>query len=593
MSQVKKGNTKHAHLRTTILALLLTAVLACGMLALPASAVPVTPPINKDAVIYNYPYEADGTVEPKNVTWTDSLIHPRGADWSAAYPAPATHVAITDVDVTFYGYFREAYMDFVFSQSPTAKNWGNTFTIVPQNMNFHTLSEAAYLFNGKLVNSGTSTAPIYHYTGYALALRAPSSSSVGTASIYLYYMHNEKFECDNFASQRGGTSPIVGTRTLVHTFVPDSTKGIPAIPVGTSATADQYRLAVNIDPDTREFTVKVDVLDFNGNLLTGAKDGDLTIYDSTLDVTFPLDGGGAPAGTGFGFYTGYFSHACQIISSMKFDVVKVKLFDEAVAVPAKSTVNFLSNYGANPALCAAVSKSGTADGSFVGQQYKVTIPEEINIDGVIWSLVRTSRDTDPNKVGNVIDKLIYQTADADNVTNAYYERETEYKVTEMFVEENTTKLVDAAGYPNKVTSNVSAGAAFSPTAAPPKTIKDFTYVGYRVNGGTLVKGNPPAAGTVLIASVTGDSVITYEYAKAESGGVTILPIPIIAPITPIVPIIPINLNFCKSDCEKPIQKSCKAEPCPKTGDNSMALAALLGLSFAVAGAAALKRKAKK
>jgi len=599
MKQLKKGQ---ARLLKSALALLLTLFLACGLLALPAMA--ATPPLVANTIITHYPISPSTTTDIEDVEWNDNgtvgYAHPgAAAGWTDPYLAvtPQHHVEITPKKVTFNGYGSLQALDYVFTQNKYL-NWGNTFTIVPNNMQAHALGETGYLFNGRInVVNATSTPPQHTYTGYALVIRPLTDAAMSSApfAILLYYMNDEPFLFDTFTNQRKSTGAAstppytnISTRTLVHTFVPTTgiTPGFPAIP---DQDKKQYEIDVNIDPLTREFSVKVDVLDQFGNPLgdsnlDGVDDGDLPAYLETTAL-------GPATQTGFGFYTGYFNHSCSIFTGMSYDNIQVRVYDLEELTPAKSTVNFLAE-GTSVVLCDPVSRT---DG-YVTQKYKVEPPPTLEIGGVTWTLARSSRGA---LVGGAHDNLEYQTANTDNVTNVYYERT--YSVTEKWLIDGTTTQVNTTTYPDKVRSGLALGVAISPSLAPPKTIGDYTYYGYRIDGGAVVTGEPPAVTEVLIASLGTDSTISYLYKKNATpvepapDKPTIIPIPIIAPIVPIVPII--KLDFCKpaSGGKKPDKDVKETVKLPKTGDNSMtiALVAVLGLGLAMAGAVAMMPRKRR
>lgn len=597
MEQLKKGQ---ARLLKSALALLLTLFLACGMLALPAMA--AIPPLVANDVIYHYPITPSMGTDVIDVTWNGGFAHPGGSDPYIS-PPPAKHVDITTNKVTFYGYGSLSALDYVFSQGQYL-NWGNTFTIVPDSMRAHSLGETGYLFNGAITIDTSVTPNKHYYTGYALVIRPRTDSAMtsGTPfSIILYYMNNvldirgEEFKLDSFIDQRrsDGVSPYTNVpgRTIVHEFVPTGTGVVPVLPAIPDNDKKQYKIDVEIDPLTRAFSVKVDVLDAAGNPLPdanldGVGDGDIPAYQELAANVL-----GPATQTGFGFYTGYFNHSCNIQTVMSYDNIQVRVYDIQQLTAAKSTVNFLAE-GTSAVLCAPVSRT---DG-YATQKYKVTPPPTLEIGGVTWTLVRSSRGV---LTGGAHDNLEYQTADADNVTNVYYERK--YSVTEKWLIDGTTTQVDATNYPDKVRAGLAAGVAISPSLAPPKTIGDYTYYGYRIDGGTVVTGEPPAVTAVLIASLGADSTISYLYKKntpppePAPDKPPIIPIPIIAPIVPIVPIIDIDFDKLFHREKKPDKEVKEAVKPPKTGDNSMtiALVAALGLGLAMAGAVAMAPRKRK
>jgi len=93
----------------------------------------------------------------------------------------------------------------------------------------------------------------------------------------------------------------------------------------------------------------------------------------------------------------------------------------------------------------------------------------------------------------------------------------EFPVTETFRKyTDPDQRVNAVTNPD-ITTHVPGGGDFDPAAGiPPPDIGSYTYVGYRIDGGTIVCGKPPAPPPHLLEYVTGSHEITYLYAELAS-----------------------------------------------------------------------------
>ncbi|MCL2655001.1 MAG: hypothetical protein FWD65_04785 [Coriobacteriia bacterium] len=225
-------------------------------------------------VIFNYPYapvpETTPT-SPKDIDWNYTRDHNdpnvlqgtrplQGYEQaytqalSEQYNGTATpnHVVLgddseTEGTVAFYGYGIQPYMDYVFTSTTPEASQGLSFLLHPTNMNFHTLSETGYLFNGQMSKEGSNT----YYTGYAVILSCANSAGMqendvtapNTAAVRVYYIDHELWNTENFTP--GNTST---TRTLLATIK----TGI------NNFDSTAYRTSVEIDPTTRAFKVFVD-----------------------------------------------------------------------------------------------------------------------------------------------------------------------------------------------------------------------------------------------------------------------------------------------------------------------------------------------
>jgi len=279
-------------------------------------------------VIFNYPYApvpATSPTSPKDIDWNHSADHV-GYDQaytqalSQQYNGAATpnHVVLSDDPVTagtvaFYGYGERPYRDYVFSSTSPRASQGLSFVMRPAYMNFHTLAETGYLFNGQISKEGGAA----YYTGYALILSSANGagtqeSGTGAAALRVCYLDRELWNAENF--RPGATadtrSPIATIKAGINNL--DSTP---------------YRVGVEIDPETRAFKVYVD--------------GDLCAGVSAAQVR------GGPAGpTGFGFYTGYYDHNCDILTRIRYEKISILAAPgpEDMLPPASCQVRFSEKY---------------------------------------------------------------------------------------------------------------------------------------------------------------------------------------------------------------------------------------------------------
>ena len=91
---------------------------------------------------------------------------------------------------------------------------------------------------------------------------------------------------------------------------------------------------------------------------------------------------------------------------------------------------------------------------------------------------------------------------------------TDFVVTETFRKfTDPTQRVNAATNPD-IPTNVPGGNDFDlASGIPPKDIGSYTYVGYQIDGGTIIYGMPPAPPAHLLTYVTANHDITYLYAE--------------------------------------------------------------------------------
>ena len=386
----------HPTLRALALLLAILVAFGAGVLQALAAVVPVDP---KDVIVNQSFNRPETNFDVEDVIWDAGWDRHEGI--SDYYIPNEIHVAVTAGAITFSGYGVKDYMDYAYSEGRYL-NCGNTFTLKPQNMLFHTLAETGYLFNGSMKELSGDT----YYTGYALVL---SSASGIAAELQLYYIEDEKWQTENFMAQLSADASA--KRTLLHTFAPDSalTPPVPAIP---DRDTKQYRVDITINPLTCAFKIGIDLLDSEGELLTK-----LSGYETAEDALLgDFDAEAEPKG--FGFYTGYYSHGCNVETIVKYEDVKVRVHELQLFESAKAEVRFQEDE-TNRTLTTAAVRNG-----YVGQSYKVVPPQTLEImeDGkiVVYDLIRNSRGSAPLTAEI---NLSYQVADASNITTLFYATE--------------------------------------------------------------------------------------------------------------------------------------------------------------------------
>lgn len=363
---------------------ILLAVLVSGALLAPITVFPEPLPGPIGDVIENLPFIiAPPAGSLLNVDW-DIRDHP---GYDIAYEEGLSeffndgnktpnHVVRKDDQISFYGYDSTGHLDFVFTEDYD-KNSGSSFVMYPWNMNFHTFSETGYLFNGTMTESGSNV----YYTGYAVILQCGNTAGMqefdetapNTAALRVYYIKNELWDTNNFSPGNALTTRtlIATVKTNISNF--DDTK---------------YSTDVEIDPLNRAFRVFVD--------------GVLQVEVSEAQL---LGNGG----TGFGFYTGYYSHGCSILTRIRYEEVTVN----AEATPAKTNAKvYFMEEGTDIEIRAAETETG-----WTNQKYKIIQPRKlITDDGDIYYL--SSNDRGMPVLKDM--QLRYRTNEDDNVTILYY-----------------------------------------------------------------------------------------------------------------------------------------------------------------------------
>lgn len=189
------------------------------------------------------------------------------------------HIEVSNKDIGFYGYTDKAHKDFMFMPDTSTEKKTFTFEVVEQNMDWHTLEGAGFLFNSTITNGNVS--------GYVVLF--------GQTEIKLFELNQVNVEL-----LRGGTyNSLANAGTLVSTFP---------------------RLAVT------SHQVKIEVTPTSINMWDNNQ---VMINNYQLTSKY---------GNGFGPFASYTSHACSSISSFTFrnirmETQKSKQFKEVLLQP--------------------------------------------------------------------------------------------------------------------------------------------------------------------------------------------------------------------------------------------------------------------
>ncbi|MDR3345399.1 MAG: hypothetical protein LBT21_07435, partial [Oscillospiraceae bacterium] len=355
----------------------------------------------QDDVIFNYPYVPGGgaggvdwdlgidvisqhggydkayTSESSNPSFGGTI--PTGAEGAYLHPygtsgyynggrAVPEHVVRSDDQILFAGYDIQPYMDYVFTDEYDID--GLSFIMRPIQMVFHTFYETGFLFNGTMSNG--------RYTGYAMVLSCSNTEGMletGTASLRLYYINDEEWNTTRF--KPGNTT---NTRTHIATYL----EGIQ------NKTSPSFRISMEYSDD-----------------------GTIKIYiEGTLRTTIPA-GQIQSTGTGFGFYTGYYSHNCSILTVVSYSDIHIDGFVPLPPIPTKGTVKFIDVETNQPI---RDPETSPAD-SLSGQTYRIVQPQRIYANGGAYELLSNSRGRD---IDRDIDPLTYYRSEAANETILYY-----------------------------------------------------------------------------------------------------------------------------------------------------------------------------
>ena len=383
-----KSKRLSSHLAWLLLILVTVGALISGGLLQGNRSLAALP--DADPAITNYPSQFDGwapgeirqTVVPLGVLDWDITDHScyipyfytsLVSTYYNGYPTPNHVVLDDDIVRIFIGYPQNTsgvlvpycYMNMIFTDSYPLGFSSLSFTMRPLVLDFYSLSEAGFLFNGSF--SGQ------YYTGYALILKCDNVTGMlesgvptpNTAVFSLIYIENELMDSDAF---QPGT--IGSTRTLIGTYRTDIQYG-----------------------STPSFDVQVD----------SALDGSFQLYvDGALaaDITAPQS-----TASGFGFYAGYsaimFFHDDGALAVVQFEQIQMTVNMSAVSTTA--TVKFVDiNTGDE------IANEQTLTG-YVGDQFKVTPPLAIED----YRYVKASL--------NSLDPIYYCTDPLSNVITLYYD----------------------------------------------------------------------------------------------------------------------------------------------------------------------------
>ena len=340
-------------------------------------------------VIVNYPYAPTASAALNDVVWTHIKNHTgydqaytdaRSEEYNGKGAATPDHAVVKGNQISFYGYGEEPYLDYVFTENVYPASRGNAFIMRPVWMNYHSFSESGYLFNGTMETVDGKT----RYTGYAVTLSCENAAGMlessqaapNTASLRLYYIENEIWDADAF---KPGSA--AGTRTLIATFK----TGITDVNADPLRAATPYRVNTETDPVSRAFKVYID--------------GSLRVSVPAEDVL--------PGGTGFGFYTGHYSHDCDRLTCIRFEdvTVNVDTFEEA----ASASVRFVDTEGR--AIRVTETETGMA-----WQRYGIKQPLSVKYEGDDYYLIGNS----PGKPGYGEIKRYYYPDQGANETTLYY-----------------------------------------------------------------------------------------------------------------------------------------------------------------------------
>jgi len=268
-----------------------------------------------------------------------------------------------------------------------------SFTMRPSNLNYHTFSETAFLFNGRF--SGTE--PALTYTGYMILLKNASSAVGSTAELQLVYASNVSMNTNNYP---------------VHTI---TTTAIPATPANNT----WYRIGLPYksgiaNGDNTPFAIKVE----------REPSGAFRVYfDGELkaDIDAPLNMND-PLYNGFGFFNSYLSgHNCPILTVVQYDdvVFRGRFLNE------KSTVRVqFREYGTN-----LETADDQVKQDWVGTYYRVDPLDVIVDNGITYRFMYADPpDLDPLtlKRGETVIILYYERrsaiAEKDAAVNGVSER---------------------------------------------------------------------------------------------------------------------------------------------------------------------------
>jgi len=218
----------------------------------------------------------DTTGSPPLGNDTRAYTTQRSADYNG-YSTP-DHVVFEAAtsSVRFFGTDVRPIMDMVFTEEYGSLE-SISFDLRPIVMNFHTLHESGFLFSGSFDEQN-------RYTGYALILRNATQADnqgggAGTAVLEVLYIEDELFDNESY---RPGN--VTTTRTSL---------GLAKVGI-VNLTTPVFNVSVEKGPGGR---IDVNV------------DGQRVVR-----IASPLSDA-----EGFGFFTGYHSHSCPVLTVMQFE----------------------------------------------------------------------------------------------------------------------------------------------------------------------------------------------------------------------------------------------------------------------------------
>ncbi|MCL1817171.1 MAG: hypothetical protein FWG43_06195, partial [Clostridiales bacterium] len=295
----------------------------------------------------------------------DKAYTPKVSEARYGFATPHHIVSLND-DIFFNGYGIAPYLDYVFARPDALTNI--SFTLHPEQMEFHSFSEMGFLFNGSFTESGGKK----YYTGYALILKCANSagmmekdpSAPNNASLGVYYLNNELWDTEDFKP-----GDVSSTRQLRGMLVPEIK-----------------------DKDNTAYNIRVEFATQTRVELNGVE-----------RLNIPLDS----SGRGFGFYAGYYEHNCDILNLLNFYDVIIEAQTPKPA-PAEAQVKFMA---ANTQIRVPETETG-----FIGQTYTVHPPTRILYEGKLYEYSYSNMSDLPLYDIN----LVYRSGGINNNTTILY-----------------------------------------------------------------------------------------------------------------------------------------------------------------------------
>ena len=335
-----------------------------------------------DVIFNEEPFVAPPPTPLTSIPWDicDHLLY------DSAYTIPISinengtatnkHIIVKGNSIASYGYGMKPYLNYVFTDIYDLKSI--SFILDPVRMNFHSFSEAGFLFNGDFTKIGGKT----YYSGYAVILKCANNEGMqesdknapNFATLGLYYLNNEEWNTENFTP--GSTTT---TRTLISLFQ-TNIENFYSFP---------YNFYVEVSPSTRAFNVYIN-----------------SVLMASVSATQVV--GGASGPKGFGFYNGHYLHNCAVLTEIHFEHIIIDA--EVNPLLANSEVFFLIS-GTTTEIRVLETKTGN-----IGQNYKIVQPRSIKYNGQTYLLTSNTRNT---SINDDIE-LIYRPNSNNNKTTLYY-----------------------------------------------------------------------------------------------------------------------------------------------------------------------------